>query len=192
MKDKLMKACVLVLIVFSIDNLLKDQEQEQEQTVIHEIIVIEIPTIIENKSPHVTIIADEQLVVEDVDLFCLAKNVFHEAGIETDMGKYAVAQVTLNRVKSKKYPNTICKVVLQRYQFSWANQKSKHWTHPKGINWDRSKAIAKRVIYENHRVKGLEHSEYYHADYVSPHWSRKMTPVATVGRHIFYTNRPIY
>ena len=40
MKDKLMKACVLVLIVFSIDNLLKDQEQEQ--TVIHEIIVIEI------------------------------------------------------------------------------------------------------------------------------------------------------
>ena len=83
MKDKLMKACVLVLIVFSIDNLLKDQEQ----TVIHEIIVIEIPTIIENKSPHVTIIADEQLVVEDVDLFCLAKNVFHEAGIETDMGK---------------------------------------------------------------------------------------------------------
>tara|TARA_R110000764_G_scaffold232610_1_gene325132 strand:+ start:6939 stop:7517 length:579 start_codon:yes stop_codon:yes gene_type:complete len=192
MKDKLMKACVLVLIVFSIDNLLKDQEQEQEQTVIHEIIVIEIPTIIENKSPHVTIIADEQLVVEDVDLFCLAKNVFHEAGIETDMGKYAVAQVTLNRVKSKKYPNTICKVVLQRYQFSWANQKSKHWTHPKGINWDRSKAIAKRVIYENHRVKGLEHSEYYHADYVSPHWSRKMTPVATVGRHIFYTNRPVY
>ena len=194
MKDKLMKACVLVLIVFSIDNLLKDQEQEQEQEqiVIHEIIVIEIPTIIENKSPHVTIIADEQLVVEDVDLFCLAKNVFHEAGIETDMGKYAVAQVTLNRVKSKKYPNTICKVVLQRYQFSWANQKSKHWTHPKGINWDRSKAIAKRVIYENHRVKGLEHSEYYHADYVSPHWSRKMTPVATVGRHIFYTNRPIY
>ena len=192
MKDKLMKACVLVLIVFSIDNLLKDQEQEQEQTVIHEIIVIEIPTIIENKSPHVTIIADEQLVVEDVDLFCLAKNVFHEAGIETDMGKYAVAQVTLNRVKSKKYPNTICKVVLQRYQFSWANQKSKHWTHPKGINWDKSKAIAKRVIYENHRVKGLEHSEYYHADYVSPHWSRKMTPVAIVGRHIFYTNRPIY
>ncbi len=192
MKDKLMKACVLVLIVFSIDNLLKDQEQEQEQTVIHEIIVIEIPTIIENKSPHVTIIADEQLVVEDVDLFCLAKNVFHEAGIETDMGKYAVAQVTLNRVKSKKYPNTICKVVLQRYQFSWANQKSKHWTHPKGINWDKSKAIAKRVIYENHRVKGLEHSEYYHADYVSPHWSRKMTPVATVGRHIFYTNRPVY
>ena len=190
MKDKLMKACVLVLIVFSIDNLLKDQEQEQ--TVIHEIIVIEIPTIIENKSPHVTIIADEQLVVEDVDLFCLAKNVFHEAGIETDMGKYAVAQVTLNRVKSKKYPNTICKVVLQRYQFSWANQKSKHWTHPKGINWDRSKAIAKRVIYENHRVKGLEHSEYYHADYVSPHWSSKMTPVATVGRHIFYTNRPVY
>jgi len=192
MKDKLMKACVLVLIVFSIDNLLKDQEQEQEQTVIHEIIVIEIPTIIENKSPHVTIIADEQLVVEDVDLFCLAKNVFHEAGIETDMGKYAVAQVTLNRVKSKKYPNTICKVVLQRYQFSWANQKSKHWTHPKGINWDKSKAIAKRVIYENHRVKGLEHSEYYHADYISPHWSRKMTPVATVGRHIFYTNRPVY
>jgi len=190
MKDKLMKACVLVLIVFSVDNLLKDPIQQQE--VIHEIIVIEVPVIIENKSPHVTIVADEQLTVEDVDLFCLAKNVFHEAGIESDIGKYAVAQVTLNRVKSDHYPNTICKVVLQRYQFSWANQRSKHWTRPKGTNWESSMTIAQRVIYENHRVKGLENSEYYHADYVSPHWSRKMTHVATVGRHIFYTNHPIY
>ena len=188
MKDKLMKACVLILIVFSVDNLLKDQVQP----VIREIIVIEVPITTKNIFPHVTIVASDQLLVEDVDLFCLAKNVFHEAGIESDMGKYAVAQVTLNRVKSDKYPNTICKVVLQRHQFSWANQKSKHWTHPKGINWDKSQAIAKRVIYENHRVKGLEHSEYYHADYVSPHWSRKMTPVATVGRHIFYTNLPVY
>ena len=128
----------------------------------------------------------------DLDLFCLAKNIFHEAGTEPEMGQYAVAQVTLNRVRNPKYPDSICKVVLDRYQFSWANRKSLHWTHPKGLNWNRSYEIAQHVIYENHRVNGLENVKYYHADYIKPHWSRNMTQVSVIGRHIFYTNDVIY
>lgn len=128
----------------------------------------------------------------DLDLFCLAKNIFHEAGTEPEMGQYAVAQVTLNRVRNPKYPDSICKVVLDRYQFSWANRRSTHWTHPKGPNWDRSYKIAQQVMASGYRVKGLENAKYYHADYVNPHWSRKMTHVATVGTHIFYTNDAIY
>ena len=32
-------------------------------------------------------------------------NIYHEARGEPEPGKYAVAAVTLNRVKSKKHPN---------------------------------------------------------------------------------------
>lgn len=42
---------------------------------------------------------------------CLALNVYHEARSENYDGQMAVAQVTLNRVASEKYPDSICDVV---------------------------------------------------------------------------------
>lgn len=194
-----MKACVLVLMVFSVTTLLKPisemgpiSTQPQSKVVIIEVPVPESLVKKEDMQPHVIIVDNSDMVYEDIDVFCLAKNIFHEAGIEPDIGKYAVAQVTLNRVASRKYPNTVCKVVLDRYQFSWANRRSLHWTHPEGTNWDRSYEIAQQVMGEGHRVKGLENVKYYHAYYIKPHWSHKMTHVATVGRHIFYTYPPVY
>ena len=47
------------------------------------------------------------------DVMCMAKNIFFEAAVESTAGKLAVAQVTLNRVRSKNYPNTICDVVYE-------------------------------------------------------------------------------
>jgi len=205
MKQTLIKACVLVLMVFSVSKLIEPspaptpqvqniqpQWYKKPEVVIIKVPVRETKIIKEDMTPQVVIVDNSDMVYEDIDVFCLAKNIFHEAGIEPDIGKYAVAQVTLNRVASRKYPNTICKVVLDRYQFSWANNRSRHWTRPNGPNWDRSYEIARQVMNEGHRVKGLENSRYYHADYVKPHWSRKMTHVATVGRHVFYTNDAIY
>jgi len=49
----------------------------------------------------------------------------HEARGEGSEGMQAVHQVVLNRVKSRKYPNTICGVVLQKNQFSWTRDKRK-------------------------------------------------------------------
>lgn len=52
-------------------------------------------------------------------LECLAKNIQEEAvrGNKNDM--IAVAYGTINRVKSPRFPNTICKVVYQKNQMSW-------------------------------------------------------------------------
>jgi N-acetylmuramoyl-L-alanine amidase len=56
-------------------------------------------------------------------LMCMALNIFFEARSEPIQGQIAVAEVTLNRVASDDYPNTICEVVLQENsqgcQFSW-------------------------------------------------------------------------
>ena len=40
-------------------------------------------------------------------LDCLARNIYHEAGYEPFEGKVAVAQVTINRSKSDKFPSDI-------------------------------------------------------------------------------------
>jgi spore germination cell wall hydrolase CwlJ-like protein len=60
-------------------------------------------------------------------LDCLAKNIYHEAAGESFEGKVAVAQVTMNRAESGKFPSDVCAVVYQKNvfyekvvcQFSW-------------------------------------------------------------------------
>jgi N-acetylmuramoyl-L-alanine amidase len=125
---------------------------------------------------------------EDLDIFCLAKNIFHEAGVEDELGMFAVAQVTLNRVRSANYPDTICGVVMQPSQFSWANNKDRRWTHPTGPKWETAKRIARQVIKEGYRVPALQAAVFYHADYVSPDWKDPNAVIAQVGTHIFYTS----
>lgn len=57
---------------------------------------------------------------------CLALGIYHEARGESLHGQQAVAQVIINRKRSKAYPNSICGVVYQnshrynRCQFSFA------------------------------------------------------------------------
>jgi spore germination cell wall hydrolase CwlJ-like protein len=52
------------------------------------------------------------------ELGCLVENVYFEARGEDVLGQAAVAYVTLNRVRSPDYPDTICDVVWQKGQFS--------------------------------------------------------------------------
>jgi spore germination cell wall hydrolase CwlJ-like protein len=120
-------------------------------------------------------------------LFCLAKNIFHEAGVEDELGMFAVAQVTINRVRNPDYPDNICDVVMQPSQFSWANDRTRRWTHPTGPKWELSKQIARKVIKEGYRVPALQAAVFYHADYVSPDWKDPNAVIAQVGTHIFYT-----
>lgn len=54
---------------------------------------------------------------------CLTTAMYHEARGESENGKLAVADVVLNRTKSKEFPDTICKVVYDQGQFSWVGKK---------------------------------------------------------------------
>ncbi len=56
------------------------------------------------------------------DVKCLAANIHFEARGESHKGQVAVAHVTLNRVKDKRFPKSICGVVKQPGQFSWYKQ----------------------------------------------------------------------
>ena len=48
-------------------------------------------------------------------LMCMALNIYHESRSEEMRGQVAVANVTLNRVASNKWPNDVCSVVKQGY-----------------------------------------------------------------------------
>lgn len=136
----------------------------------------------------------EYMTAEQVakSLDCLAINIYREAGNEPFEGKVAVAQVTLNRVNSGKFPREVCAVVYQKSrftervicQFSWYCD-SKHRNRPVNDElYEESYRVAKMVFLENFRLESIEHALYYHADYVSPNW--KLKRVAKIGSHIFY------
>ena len=125
-------------------------------------------------------------------LDCLAMNVYREAGHEPFEGKVAVAQVTLNRVNSNKFPRDVCAVVYQKSrftervicQFSWYCD-SKHRNRPVDDEaYEESYRVAKMVFLEDFRLESIRNALYYHADYVNPNW--KLKRIAKIGTHIFY------
>lgn len=123
------------------------------------------------------------------DEACLARNIYYEAGVEGERGKYAVAQVTINRVKTGRWGKSICEVVHAKSQFSWTLKKKLN--KPKGQAWEDSQWVAHRAL-RGDQVPSLKTAMFYHADYVkSPNWTIAMAEVARVGQHIFYTKAKI-
>lgn len=117
---------------------------------------------------------------------CLAKNVYHEAGIEPTEGKIAVAQVTLNRVKDGRWGDDVCSVVYSKAQFSWTLDKKKRKSTPKGDLWTAS-VHAVKEFQRGVRVREVDQSNFYHADYIrKPQWAKVHKVTAVVGKHIFY------
>lgn len=124
--------------------------------------------------------------VPDAEQECLAAAVYFEARGEPIEGQLAVAEVVMNRVASKKYPDTICEVVTQYKQFSFivdgqfpeADRLSKSWKKAVAISeialGDLDAKLSKDVL-------------WYHADYVAPVWGKRLDRQDKIGLHIFYS-----
>lgn len=142
----------------------------------------------------------QQPRVNPTEQHCLASNIYYEARGESLQGQRAVAQVTLNRVKSKNYPKTVCGVVMQSHQFSWTKQIPKV-EQQRALNGHapRSKqkellayASAKQVAVEalNNKQKLLPESVlWYHTKQVNPVWNKQMKQVSQIGNHVFYEHK---
>jgi len=118
------------------------------------------------------------------DIECLTRNIYYEAGVESRVGKYAVAHVTINRLKTGHWGDSICKVVYARKQFSWTLAQKL----PRLDNqlWAESEDVARKVL-AGHRVRGLTKSLYYHAIYIrDPNWADPQHEAGQIGNHVFY------
>ena len=119
------------------------------------------------------------------DLKCLAQNIFFEAGTESMLGKIAVGQVTVNRVKIGHWGETVCEVVNAKDQFSWTN-RDENKIERGSEQYKDSLAAAKKILSNHQRLRALRHALFYHADYVQPNWADRSQRVGKIGVHVFY------
>lgn len=120
------------------------------------------------------------------ELYCLAQNIYFEARSESLAGKYAVADVVLNRVSSPKYPNTVCSVITARHQFSWYWDGKSDLPRASSPAWIDSVNVAKGILLEEKFLGITEGATHYHANYVLPFWASSLDKVGRIGNHIFY------
>lgn len=112
----------------------------------------------------------------------LALNVHHEARGEPYMCQVMVAEVTLRRVESKYYPDTIKDVVLEERQFSWSLDDNKR---------DLSVVTYKDMKVAMEALRGYYYTTdelHYATVEVDNYWTTEMHKSMQCGNHVFYTN----
>lgn len=125
----------------------------------------------------------QRIHAKSSDIDCLAKNIYHEARGESVEGQIAVAQVTVNRVKSGAFQSSICNAVYADRQFSWTIGKPKKIKDIKA--WQASVAIATAVLTKSIHLPDFK-ALYFHTRQVNPRWNRNKRVIAKIGNHIFY------
>ena len=131
---------------------------------------------------------------------CLADNIYFEGRNQSLKGQLAIGLATLNRVKSKHFPDSICEVVWQQNyskktgkevaQFSWTLDGKSDVIANKEV-YDKIHLIAESLIAEgtlDNVDDFTEGATHYHADYVNPYWQKSMQMVAQIDDHLFYKN----
>ncbi len=127
------------------------------------------------------------------EISCMARNLYFEARGEDIKGLSAVANVTLNRVKSSRYPDTVCEVVAEDRgpgsydcQFSWFCDGKSDTPKNEDLYEFMVRFAAMSLLYRIHdHTNGATH--YYAHDLTTPYWSAILTPAAVIGRHTFMT-----
>jgi len=128
---------------------------------------------------------------------CLATAIYFEARSEPALGQLVVANVIINRTKTPAYPSTICGVVFQgssRFnacQFSFACD-GKSDVPQAGRAWQKAMAIANLLLPLQKKKKYEEFmfvstATHYHTVEVKPRWSKSLSRLNQIGRHIFYS-----
>ena len=139
---------------------------------------------------------------KESERLCLSLNVYHESRSDNLAGRISVADVVLNRVDSKHFPDTICGVVHQAKtrvnwkgnvvpvrgmcHFSWYCDGLSDEPLEEGA-WEDAQIVADLAL--NGGWRGIsEGATHYHATYVEPNWinDRGMVPIGRIGQHKFY------
>ena len=134
------------------------------------------------------------------DIYCMAQNIYFEAGNQPLAGKIAVAQVVINRTNHPNYPTTMCDVIYQakwkenwlgnlvpirhQCQFSWfCDGKSDDPVD--SPTWMNSLKVAADVV-QGKYGDITEGSTHYHSVYVNPYWADSLNETVIINEHIFY------
>lgn len=119
---------------------------------------------------------------------CLAKALYFEARGETIKGQVAVAEVILNRVDSRAYPNSVCAVVHQGgrrgCQFSFVCDGKADKIRERAA-YEHVAKIAKVMLDGAPRTL-TQGATHFHTGQVRPRWAHRFPRTARIGAHYFY------
>ena len=112
---------------------------------------------------------------------CLAMAIWGEARGESLQGQIAVGQVVMERVRDRRWPNTVCGVVYQPHQFQGVTRNLHLQT-----GWHKLRPLAEAII------KGLfvevapGANHFVGTKAYKPKWTKRMKISAVIGGHVFY------
>ena len=116
-------------------------------------------------------------------LMCLTLAIYHEARGEPLLGQMAVAEVIMNRVNHRSWPNTVCKVVKQKAQFSFYSDNRSN--EMKDL---AAKAIAASIAKSYIEIGNpgiVGGAACYTTVEVNNHWTQQSKVVTVIGGHKF-------
>lgn len=130
--------------------------------------------------------------LEVSETFCLAQNIWFESRNTSYEDRILVGLTTLNRVRDRRYSETICEVVWEPNQFSWTNDgkpDSIDVTNP--LNMDSWNEIVKlSILLQAGFIEDKSNgATYYHAHYVNPKWAKEKVILANTDGHRFYRSK---
>ena len=142
----------------------------------------------------IALMASSSFVIAD-EVKCLAQNIYWEARNQSIQGMYAVADVTLNRVKDKRWPSTVCEVVKQRKnaggkwvcQFSWYCDGKPDTPKSREMAVFNLCTMIAYVRLKNKDSVLPQDIYWYHAKNVDPYWADAYSHKVTIGDHHFYS-----
>jgi spore germination cell wall hydrolase CwlJ-like protein len=112
---------------------------------------------------------------------CLAAAIYFEARGEELGHQLMVAATVMNRVDSRRFPNDVCSVVKQKWQFSFL------WDDVVDVvndpqSWVKSEYWAKQVL---ERDLDFHYACHYAVKTVEKSWMKDMSRLV-YGQHAFY------
>lgn len=139
--------------------------------------------------------SNDTVFVEGIDerqmaIDCLASNIYYEARGEPEKGQIAVGIVTINRVKDQRWPDDLCEVVREPWQFSWYRPgKIARIRETSNMLYLKIREMA-TDLYDKYYAAGhkddVTHgATHFHTTSVNPSWRGKVK-IARIGNHVFF------
>lgn len=126
-----------------------------------------------------------QVRAEQAEVSCMAEALYYEARGEGQNGQEAVAEVILQRVRSRVHPGTVCGVVHEPGQFSYVTDGSTKRPRDQD-SWQAAKQLAARIVRGELVTSLTRRAQFYHAVDIQPAWAAEMVRTAVIGNHVFY------
>jgi len=117
------------------------------------------------------------------DLVCLSKAIYFESRGEPYKGQVAVAHVIVNRSNNSKFPDNICKVILQPNQFHFYKQAKVRDQE----SYKRAEEIATKVLDGEYKDPTNGALFFAHHSAVKNRTVYKRYTRLQIGQHYFWT-----